>query len=621
MIDYKELKKILNSGLNVKHYANGKTGVTDSVNFRGMSLSVLDEAQSFVEEGIKNETFEFARKCNRQIDTVDSCTKRALDLNSRVIDSIKYGNLNARSELDRSRMFHSDIRDSIVNSSFNLGNKGVDPLINSIALPNIYISPWEASSLYSQKGIFEIVINKKAKSVLLNGGTVINKHLTQKQIDLVKEKMEFLNVKQIISDSMRDSFVYGGNLTFPMFKKDTPLTTNLPLSTLLKLGVVGKDCIDYFVQLDRWNTFIIPPYNPTQKDFLRPEVYTIPFLGGDVHHSRCSRVVTARQAGYIGQVTNMGWGISDFCGYLQSGMNYKVTMQSIPLMVQQMSILARQVNVDGVLATEGSNALDSLVTENTIRMREVSADNPIALDVLGNITAINRNFSQVPELIRLERQDFAADAGLPEPMLFSSNKGDFARGDDTDGNLNKQWETVKTIYKDVESQIKNLIKIVVIDALGATPEVMEALPYTKFHFDEPIIASTLERAQIGKTFSENVFNLVSAKLPMDLAVEMASKHVSEDFAPSAELIDKLKEIQAKSDLESEERFTNEMALQNVQIEQGAQITQKTENGFKEKPKVDEKEKKYTRLEQKQHETTKGANKREEGLAKAEAKKL
>ena len=80
MIDYKELKNILNSGLNVKHYANGKTGVTDSVNFRGMSLSVLDEAQSFVEEGIKNETFEFARKCNRQIDTVDSCTKRALVL-------------------------------------------------------------------------------------------------------------------------------------------------------------------------------------------------------------------------------------------------------------------------------------------------------------------------------------------------------------------------------------------------------------------------------------------------------------------------------------------------------------------------------------------------------------
>ena len=51
----------------------------------------------------------------------------------------------------------------------------------------------------------------------------------------------------------------------------------------MKLGILGKDCIDYFVQLDRWNTFIIPPYNPTQKDFLMPDVYTVPFLGSDVN--------------------------------------------------------------------------------------------------------------------------------------------------------------------------------------------------------------------------------------------------------------------------------------------------------------------------------------------------
>ena len=144
-----------------------------------------------------------------------------------------------------------------------------------------------------------------------------------------------------------------------------------------------KDCIDYFVNLDRWNTFIIPPYNPTQKDFLRPEVYTIPFLGSDVHHSRCARVVTAKQAGYWGQILNQGWGISDLCGYLQSGMNYKVAVQSLPLMIQQMSILARTVNVDGVLATEGANALDNLVEQDTIRTREASPDNPITMDVLG----------------------------------------------------------------------------------------------------------------------------------------------------------------------------------------------------------------------------------------------
>ena len=101
-------------------------------------------------------------------------------------------------------------------------------------------------------------------------------------------------------------------------------------------------------------------------------------------------------------------------------MNYKVAVQSLPLMIQQMSILARTVNVDGVLATEGANALDALVDSNTIRTREASPDNPVTMDVLGDIKSIDRNFGQVPELIRLLRQDLASDAVLPEPLLFSS---------------------------------------------------------------------------------------------------------------------------------------------------------------------------------------------------------
>ena len=154
--------------------------------------------------------------------------------------------------------------------------------------------------------------------------------------------MEVHDFKNILTENTLTSLVYGGSLCFPLFKKDTPVTTTLSLASLLRLGVLKKDCIDYFVNLDRWNTFIIPPYNPTQKDFLRPEVYTIPFLGSDVHHSRCARVVTAKQAGYWGQILNQGWGISDLCGYLQSGMNYKVAVQSLPLMIQRDDGLPRR---------------------------------------------------------------------------------------------------------------------------------------------------------------------------------------------------------------------------------------------------------------------------------------
>ena len=311
MTDYKALRKLLNSsGMSVRKYENGKTRVCDSQTFRGMPLSALEEAQEMIESSVYEDTKHFASKCGiTALDSVKSCNDKAVDLNSRIISCLQTGkNFDSKAELLKQREYYSSpqgIRDSIVNPSWNISNRGVDPTRNNIAIPNVYISPWEASTLYSQKGIFETVINKKSKSILLNGISLHNTKLTQEEIDKGKEKMEILNFKRVLSDAVSDSLVYGGNLTFPMFKKDTPITTALPLSSLVKLGVVGKDCIDYFVQLDRWNTFIIPPYNPTQKDFLRPEVYTIPFLGSDVHHTRCARVVTARQAGYRGQVVNM----------------------------------------------------------------------------------------------------------------------------------------------------------------------------------------------------------------------------------------------------------------------------------------------------------------------------
>ena len=654
MIDYKELRKIINgSNMSVKHYQNGKVAVTDSQNFKGMPMSALEEAQELVEKAVKADTLAQANKCGiKQLDTLTTITERANQNIGIVMDCLQSKKPMTAEEIRQKAQSPVGIRDSIVNGRWNINN-GVDPARANLSLPNIYISPWEANSLYSQKGIFETIINKKAKSILLNGCNLENKHLTQKQIDLVKEKMEVLNFKEMLSESTLTSLVYGGALVFPLFKRDTPITTSLPLDALLKLGVLKKDCIDYFVQLDRWNTFIIPPYNPTQKDFLRPDVYTIPFLGSDVYHARCARVVTAKQAGYWGQIVNQGWGISDMCGYVQSGMNYKVAIQSLPLMIQQMSILARVVNVDGVLATEGANALDALVEQDTIRTREASPDNPVTMDVLGDIKSINRNFGQVPELIRLLRQDLASDATLPEPLLFSSEKGNFSSGDDTQGNLFKQNESVQMIHKDLESQFKQLAKIVIIDALGTDDEIIKALPYTQIHFDQPVIANALERAQIGKFHSETVFNLVSARLPIDIAVEMADKNVSSDMRTNADILEKLQKIQNKGEKQDEKRVDLELEQKQKDIEQTEAQIKATEESVKvqkaevnavkggehketeedkktrekspaeeqrEKDVSEKEEKSYSRLEQKQHEKTRvGSTKRSEKLAKSQNK--
>lgn len=653
MVDFKELRKIINgSNMSVKHYQNGKVAVTDSRNFKGMKLSDLETAQKLVADAAEADTKELAKKCGiKEIETLDSITKRANQNIGVIMDCLQSKTPMTAEEIRKKAQSPRGIRDSIINGRWNVNN-GIDPSRSNLSLPNVYISPWEANSLYSQKGIFETVINKKSKSILLNGCNLENTHLTQKQIDLVKERMEVHDFKNILAENTLTSLVYGGSLCFPLFKKDTPVTTTLSLASLLRLGVLKKDCIDYFVNLDRWNTFIIPPYNPTQKDFLRPEVYTIPFLGSDVHHSRCARVVTAKQAGYWGQILNQGWGISDLCGYLQSGMNYKVAVQSLPLMIQQMSILARTVNVDGVLATEGANALDNLVEQDTIRTREASPDNPITMDVLGDIKSINRNFGQVPELIRLLRQDFASDAVLPEPLLFSSEKGNFSSGDDTQGNLFKQNESVQMIHKELEPQFKQLAKIMIIDALGTDDEIIKALPYTQIHFDQPVIANALERAQIGKHHSETVFNYVSARLPIDIAVEMADKNVSSDMRTTADILEKLRNIQTKGDENDDKRTQLELEQKEADIEQTNAQTKATEESVKvqkaevssggghheeteaeketrgkspaeeqrEKAEGDKQQKNYSRLEQKQHEKTRvGSTKRSEKLARSQNK--
>ena len=653
MVDFKELRKIINgSNMSVKHYQNGKVAVTDSRNFKGMKLSDLEAAQKLVADAAEADTKELAKKCGiKEIETLDSITKRANQNIGVIMDCLQSKTPMTAEEIRKKAQSPRGIRDSIINGRWNVNN-GIDPSRSNLSLPNVYISPWEANSLYSQKGIFETVINKKSKSILLNGCNLENTHLTQKQIDLVKERMEVHDFKNILTENTLTSLVYGGSLCFPLFKKDTPVTTTLSLASLLRLGVLKKDCIDYFVNLDRWNTFIIPPYNPTQKDFLRPEVYTIPFLGSDVHHSRCARVVTAKQAGYWGQILNQGWGISDLCGYLQSGMNYKVAIQSLPLMIQQMSILARTVNVDGVLATEGANALDNLVEQDTIRTREASPDNPITMDVLGDIKSINRNFGQVPELIRLLRQDFASDAVLPEPLLFSSEKGNFSSGDDTQGNLFKQNESVQMIHKELEPQFKQLAKIMIIDALGTDDEIIKALPYTQIHFDQPVIANALERAQIGKHHSETVFNYVSARLPIDIAVEMADKNVSSDMRTTADILEKLRNIQTKGDENDDKRIQLELEQKEADIEQTNAQTKATEESVnaqkaevssgrghheeteaeketrgkspaeeqREKAESDKQQKTYSRLEQKQKEKTRvGSTKRSEKLAKAQNK--
>ena len=596
----KSIFRIINkSGSSVRRDENNRTLLHDSTTFRGLPVDAVEEITTLTDNYIKNSMASHGI----QYATYDSVMKESEARMRSVLVNLRKPNQNAK-------MLH----DSISNPVTDIASTG-DPTVYSEVNPNIYISPFEAATLYSQKGLAELVVNKKSKSILLNGLKIKNAKLSAKQIDEISLNNVRRGVPKLTADSLRDSLVYGGNLLFPLLKRDTPETMALGVVGLIKQGLLKKDSIDYFVSLDRWNTIHLPFSNPTQRDYLDPEKYYIPYLGADVHRGRCSRIVTGAPAGFWGNMPTLGWGLSDYCGYLRSMQNYKIAVQTIPLMIQQMSIIARSIDISGVLASEGANALDEMTERDTIRYTEWSPTNPVTLDILGQLQVINRQFAHVPELLRLLRQDFASDTTIPEPMLFSSERGNFSSGDDTEGNLTKQYESVKYTHKDVEMQMKRLAQILVIDALGVDDEIIKALPYTEIHFDTPVIANSVERTEIGKNIADTFFQFAAGQMPIDKAASLASAAGGDDMSIDSELLEDLKSRQKESDDKVQLKFDKEMELLDAQIDMAkkgaaAPAVPGVGAGPQKEPK------KYTKLEQEQHEKTKmPGEKRKEKLQK------
>lgn len=596
----KSIFRIINkSGSSVRRDENNRTLLHDSTTFRGLPVDAVEEITTLTDNYIKNSMASHGI----QYATYDSVMKESEARMRSVLVNLRKPNQNAK-------MLH----DSISNPVTDIASTG-DPTVYSEVNPNIYISPFEAATLYSQKGLAELVVNKKSKSILLNGLKIKNAKLSAKQIDEISLNNVRRGIPKLTADSLRDSLVYGGNLLFPLLKRDTPETMAFGVIGLIKQGLLKKDSIDYFVSLDRWNTIHLPFNNPTQRDYLDPEKYYIPYLGADVHRGRCSRIVTGAPAGFWGNMPTLGWGLSDYCGYLRSMQNYKIAVQTIPLMIQQMSIIARSIDISGVLASEGANALDEMTERDTIRYTEWSPTNPVTLDILGQLQVINRQFAHVPELLRLLRQDFASDTTIPEPMLFSSEKGNFSSGDDTEGNLTKQYESVKYTHKDVEMQMKRLAQILVIDALGVDDEIIKALPYTEIHFDTPVIANSVERTEIGKNIADTFFQFAAGQMPIDKAASLASAAGGDDMSIDSELLEDLKNRQKESDDKVQLKFDKEMELLDAQIDMAkkggtAPAVPGAGAGPQKEPK------KYTKLEQEQHEKTKmPGEKRKEKLQK------
>jgi hypothetical protein len=167
--------------------------------------------------------------------------------------------------------------------------------------------------------------------------------------------------------------------------------------------------------------------------------------------------------------------------------------------------------------------------------------------------------------------------------------------------------------------MKPLAMIQVINALGLDRDVLRALPYTTMEFDNPALSNMSDKAGVADGLTKSYFNLVSGRMSMQQAISIISRIGGTDFPVDAKLMEEMRKRQERADAFEEEEHKLNMRLLEAQIEQAKSPPAP---GFgASAPKGRPGGSGYSRLEQREHERSRGTAARMEGVQKAQAKKI
>lgn len=638
-MDYwREIWNTIKSGrTSVYRDAKNVTRVQDSAHFKALPIDKHEEIVELITAETKSLVERFSGGKVRTAQNVrDSAKELALSLvdyrPGRVVQAVtqmKDGYRHTETVTEPSVAAIRRVNDSYANLSTMTNVGGQDPNTNMFVEHNLWLDPGEASAIYSQGGLAALIVNKKSRVIQHSGVRIINPKLSPEQLDTVNESATYkTGFAYALSRGAVTGLVYGGSLLFPMFKKDSPLTLGMPIDKLMQYDVLRKGSIDRYIELDRNNAIHIPNWNPTSADFLNPRKYYIPYLGSDVNGARCGRIVPLPQAGYWGALMTMGWGTSEIQGWYQAVCNYEGVMAAIPSMIRQMSILVHTYNVDMANALNGAVTLEHLSGENTLAVREASVNNPVTMDAIGELKAIERDFTAVAELARIVRQDVGAKSSLPEEKIWSSDRGAFASGDQTQGLNEREWEGTRFVHGEITERCRPLAMMEIINALGKTRDVLEALPYTRIEIMNPRVESAELRGTMIRDLSESVFQLVASGTQLDSALDFVLPYGDQHLAPKADIIAKVHMHQKESIDRNRTKEELEIELLRTQIESAKKAVEnagKEDTAAQEGAKVPAVKKPesggYSKLEQRQKEKTRGLSARRESLQKARGKQV
>lgn len=416
--------------------------------------------------------------------------------------------------------------DSLYNERTGIGTL-TDPSVFTHSTIPITISPMEQTNLYASGGLPADIIDKKSRAMCSEGisfHAIDTSFWNNDRIQVLEESAYTTGLNDCLGDAICDGLVYGGSLVFPLLSHDTPSSIYHPFKC-------EKGEIDRWVNVDRWNVVAVPSYEPTQADYINPKTVFITTSALEVSTTRCA-LIRPRPMPYWAVIQNLGWSPSDFSGWMRAYYGYAITMQSIPVMAQQMSLLLYKMPLDALQATVGAREVEKLMSINEKKMSEWSVTSPKAVNMIGEVEVVNRSYAGFDQFIGAMKSHLAAECGLPEPSLWHTPNKGFS--DNTTESLLKQSEKLRLSQKNIERSLNNIKNVLVAHTFGMDSEEYQRVIELHTVLNKPNVSTEKDMAEVGARFAASVSSFASSGVAPNTAIEL-----SRPFFPSIKITDEL----------------------------------------------------------------------------------
>lgn len=435
----------------------------------------------------------------------------------------------------RTNMFLKIAGDQLINPKTKTGTL-LDPVMYTHSSVPVMLGPFEASSLYSSGGLPSIIIDKKSTAMVLQGATfkAFDSFWDNDKINQLEEAAATTGFNDAVGDAFRDAFLYGGSIIYPVFDKDTPSSY---LRDLDKMHL-AKGCIKRWCSVDRWNITYVPSFIVTDKDYLRPKTLLVPQSSLEINTSRMA-MLRPKTMPYWATLYNLGWAPSDMSGWIRAYYGYETTMQSVPVMAQQMSLLLYRMPLDALNATIGADKVKDLMKINEEKMADWSALSPKAVNMVGEVEVVDRTYSGFDQFVGSMKSELASQSGIPEPSLWHTPNKGFS--DNTQESLLKQSETLQLLQKFMERNMKPCTNALIAHTFGTDSEEWQQRDRIRMSFNKPIISTEKDLAEVGARFAASVSSFAQSGVSPDIALKLASQ-----FFPTAKITQEMMDMAKKS---------------------------------------------------------------------------